>query len=158
MAAFSKRLQQFLALSGRQQRTLLLAWLALPLFQLGLKRWGLARVQAWVVGQPLKAVAQASNGGLTLKEVEGLGFAVNRAAKFPLQKRACLRRSLVLLWLLRRHGVEARLCIGVRFLDGALDAHAWVEWQGHPVNDRADVGHDFASFGELAPLDAFHSA
>jgi hypothetical protein len=154
----SKRLHQFLALSARQQRAMLLAWLALPVCHLALRRWGLARVQAWVLTRPLRPTTSTGHAGLTRDDLEGLGYAVNRAAKFPLRERACLRRSLVLLWVLRRHGIEAQLCIGVRFLEGALDAHAWVEWQGHPINDRADVAQDFASFGELAPLDAFHSS
>jgi hypothetical protein len=63
----------------------------------------------------------------------------------------------VLLWLLRERGVEARLRIGVRFIDRKLDAHAWVEWAGQPVNDRPDVAGTFTDMGELVPMAAFHS-
>jgi hypothetical protein len=53
--------------------------------------------------------------------------------------------------------VESQLRIGVRLNQGRLDAHAWVECEGVPVNDRPDVGAQFASFGDIVPLDAFQA-
>jgi hypothetical protein len=135
-----------------------LAWLALPVCQASLRLYGLARVHAWVLRQPCRGFQASHRSAFDLERICALGTAVNRAARYPLLERACLRRSLVLIWLLRRHGVESKLCIGVRFLEGALDAHAWVEWEGQPVNDKPDVGRDFASFGDIAPLSAFHRA
>jgi hypothetical protein len=40
------------------------------------------------------------------------------------------------------------LRIGVRLSEGKLDAHAWVEHTGIPINDRPDVSTDFAPFAE----------
>jgi hypothetical protein len=45
----------------------------------------------------------------------------------------CLQRSACTAWLLRRHGVQARLVIGYRPVP--FYAHAWVEVDGHVVND-----------------------
>jgi hypothetical protein len=46
-------------------------------------------------------------------------------------RRTCLRRSAVLVALLRREGCDARVVIGVRRSeDGALEAHAWVRCDG----------------------------
>ena len=42
-------------------------------------------------------------------------------------------------FLLRRRGIETSIRIGVRQGDRPLDAHAWVELDGHPVNDLPDV-------------------
>jgi hypothetical protein len=154
----ASQVHQFLALSAWQKRAMALAWVSLPICHAGLALFGLAKVQAWVLKRPMPSANPSNPAPFGLEGIRSLGTAVNRAARYPKIERACLRRSLVLLWLLRRHGVEAKLCIGVRFLDGALDAHAWVEWHGHPVNDRADVGRDFASFGEFVPVQAFRSA
>ncbi len=53
----------------------------------------------------------------------------------------CLSRSLVLWFLLRRQGVPTTIRIGVRSGGLPLDAHAWVEHEGRPLNSsehRAD--------------------
>jgi hypothetical protein len=55
----------------------------------------------------------------------------------------CLRQSLLLWWILRRQGLAAQVCIGVSTGDG-FAAHAWVEIDGQPVNDVADVAERFA--------------
>ena len=58
----------------------------------------------------------------------------------------CLRRSILLWWLLRRDGIETVLRVGVNREDGAFNAHAWVEYLGRPVNDTDDVALRFPSF------------
>ncbi len=45
----------------------------------------------------------------------------------------CLRQSLLVYWLLRRRGLAPELRIGVRKQDAAVDAHAWVELEGHAL-------------------------
>jgi hypothetical protein len=49
------------------------------------------------------------------------------------KRAACLQRSAVATWLLRRHGVPAELVIGYRPLP--FESHAWVEVDGQVVND-----------------------
>jgi hypothetical protein len=61
----------------------------------------------------------------------------------------CLSRSLVLQAILRRRGAAATLRLGVRKDGPALDAHAWVELGGAPLNDTRDVATRFGAF-ELA--------
>ena len=149
------RMAQLSALSFVQQRTLLAAWLWLPFFWLGLRVLGLPRLQALLHSRPL--AAQLAHV-LMLPEIQALGEAVNIAARHLPFPATCLTRSLLLGWLLRRRGVQSQLCIGVRLTQGALDAHAWMECEGVPVNDRPDVGAQFASFGDLIPLDAFQAS
>jgi hypothetical protein len=55
----------------------------------------------------------------------------------------CLRRSVVLHGLLERRAVPSRVCFGVAKNGVVLDAHAWVECAGVPL-DAAATG-----FGEL---------
>ena len=68
---------------------------------------------------------------------------VDAAARFHLRPITCLPRSLALRALLRRHGIEADLLIGVRREDGEIKAHAWIEDAGRPVGESADVRSRF---------------
>lgn len=47
----------------------------------------------------------------------------------------CLHRAVTLHRLLRRAGLEGVLRIGVRKVEGELNAHAWVELAGEVVSD-----------------------
>ena len=146
------RWAQWRALSAAHQRALLAAAFWMPLFWLGLRLFGLPRFQALLQRSTVKRDA-----AMTLPDIQALGELVNIAARHTLGPRTCLTRSLLLGWLLRRRGVESQLRIGVRLTNGLLDAHAWVECDGLPVNDQPDVSTQFASFGDLVPLEAFHT-
>ena len=64
----------------------------------------------------------------------------------------CLGRSLVLWFILRRRGIDAEFVIGADApRRGELDAHAWVEVAGVPVNDASDVRERFGSFDLRLP-------
>jgi hypothetical protein len=152
MSRLARHLARFGSLSGAEQRTLLAAALWMPLFWLGLRLLGLPRFQA-----RLQRSAVTRGAAMSLPDIQALGELVNIAARHTLGPRTCLTRSLLLGWLLRRRGVASDLRIGVRLNQGVLDAHAWVECGGVPVNDQPDVGTQFASFGDLVPLEAFHA-
>lgn len=68
-----------------------------------------------------------------------LAYLVGAASRHHLRPMNCLPRSLALQALLRRHGIEADLRIGVRREAGELRAHAWIEQAGRPVGEPADV-------------------
>ena len=74
---------------------------------------------------------------------------VRLAAVRGLTRPLCLPRSLVLWFLLHRRRIDARIHMGVRQLDGALDAHAWVEWGAFVLNDRRNVRSRYAVFDRL---------
>ena len=152
MNLYKARLLQFHNLNAMQKRTLLVAWLWLPLFWLGLRVLGLPRFQAWLQKAPTRAALS-----MTLPAIKALGDTVNIAARHSPFPATCLTRSLLLGWLLWRRGVQSQLRIGVRLTEGALDAHAWVEYNGMPVNDQLDVGNSFTLFGDLVPLSAFET-
>jgi hypothetical protein len=48
----------------------------------------------------------------------------------------CLERSWVLYYLLRHQGIDVRFATGVKV--DPFGAHAWVEYQGVPLNDVAE--------------------
>ena len=81
-----------------------------------------------------------------LGEALRLGRAVSRTLRLLPGDTRCLRRSLVLLQLLTRRGITARLVIAAR-TDPDFLAHAWVEHAGVPVLSAADD-----SFGRLVEL------
>jgi hypothetical protein len=56
----------------------------------------------------------------------------------------CLRQALLLHWLLRRRGLQPELRIGVRKQGEALDAHAWMELDGHPLQSSPVAHSPFA--------------
>lgn len=47
----------------------------------------------------------------------------------------CLKKSLILLRLLRKRGIPAELRLGVRKVDGDFSAHAWIESAGRTLLD-----------------------
>jgi len=143
MQRLARNLSRFLALSAPERRTFLSAITLLPLFWIALRVLGLQWLQTRLQRTPLRPATT-----LTPDEIARLGTLVNSAAHHAIGPANCLTRSLYLWWLLRRHGVDSQLRIGVRLTGGVLDGHAWVEYAGVPVNDRPDVSADFAPFAE----------
>jgi Transglutaminase-like superfamily len=47
----------------------------------------------------------------------------------------CLKKSLILLRLLRKRGIAAELRLGVRKVDDDFTAHAWIEYSGRTLLD-----------------------
>lgn len=67
---------------------------------------------------------------------------VAMAAAFYPGHAACLERSLVLYHLLRRKGIDVRYCQGVQ--PHPFGAHAWIEYNGEPINDVPEHVRQFA--------------
>jgi hypothetical protein len=155
MSAPASRWDRWLALSPLQRGALLQAWCLMPLAWLGLRRWGLPRLHAWLQADPPARVAPNAAALALARE---LGEATNIAARHTPFSATCLSRSLLLLWMLRRRGMAGELRIGVRLQAGTLTAHAWVEYAGQPVNDRPDVAQQYAPFHDLHQALAFDAA
>ncbi len=69
--------------------------------------------------------------------VEGICTTVNYACALYPKQALCLQRSFVTTYMLRRHGIAARMVLGAQVLP--FKAHAWVEVEGRAINERADV-------------------
>lgn len=130
----------------RSDRTLLLqALVLLPVVAISLKLWGLQQTQT-VLAQllPVREIPiQSSN---QIPQVWTTTRMVRTAARYNGVWANCLKKSLVLWWLLRRQGISSELRIGVQRLEGKFSAHAWVECDGVVLNDRPDVRQQFAMF------------
>jgi hypothetical protein len=106
--------------------------LALGAVRLALKTLGAARTLSLarhaVLGRPKRSASP--------KLLEDAALANARAAALFPGRVLCLEQSLALYVLLRRAGIEARLCLGVQpYLFGG---HAWVEHGGVPINDSRE--------------------
>ena len=137
----SRYISIYRALPGREQIVLLGSLALLPVFWLALRLAGLQRFQGW-----LDRVPVAQREPLSHAEAAALGVAVNRAANHVFGPVTCLTRSLLLRWLLRRYGTVSDLRIGVRLEQGEFAAHAWVEKDGIPLNDRPEFVARYAIF------------
>lgn len=109
------------------------AWLAL---RAGGFAWTLKTARSIAERRPPTAAGAA--------EVRGVAGRVAVVAAFFPGRALCLEQSLALYWLLRRRGVAARLRVGVH--PAPFAAHAWIEYEGVPVNEDED------RIRELLPL------
>jgi hypothetical protein len=150
---WGRRLSQFRALSAADQRMFVIAAASLPLIWVGLRAMGLSQLLSLLQRGHLPTATP-----LQLRDIQKLGELVNAAARHNPFPATCLSRSLLLVWLLSRRGVKSSLRIGVRLTQGALEAHAWVECDGIPVNDRADVSQRFEPFADPLPATAFDAS
>ena len=135
-----KRIAQLRALDRQERHVLFTAIALLPLFSLGLRAFGLVRFQSLLTRRPLPAQVP------TAVDASLLAAQVNRAARHSPLAVSCLARSLLLGWMLRRRGIPGELRIGVRLAAGTIEAHAWIECGGVPINDRAAITEEFAAF------------
>lgn len=82
-------------------------------------------------------------------------WAVRLASRNVPCRARCLEQSLSLWYLLALDGVSSELRIGVRKpRPDAVEAHAWVEVAGRPVNDRPDIAQTYAVFDGPLPASA----
>jgi hypothetical protein len=89
-------------------------------------------VKCWPVAD------KASRGN----EVEQVCAAVNHACIWHPSHVLCLQRAFVTTFLLRKSGIAACMAVGAQALP--FKAHAWVEVDGRPINERSDVQTEFA--------------
>ena len=123
--------RKFQKLTAPQRKWLVHAWFLLPLVWGSLWLFGFKRTRSFLADrkgartalQPQQAVAQ----GLETARVVGI------AAARHLHHPKCLPQSLVVWYLLARQGITTELKIGARKNAGKLEAHAWVECRGIPL-------------------------
>lgn len=135
-----KRLQKFLALSPAGRAIVLQSLLLLPAVAVLLRARGMARTTALLERIQRSAVRAAD--APAPPEIARLVNAVGSLLRLQ-----CLPRSMVLCHVLRQRGIAAELRLGVsKPAEGTLSAHAWVELDGQPLDDSADLRHRYAAF------------
>lgn len=117
------------------------AWLGLAAFDMALV-FGFRRVHDFVRRCGVRTDARALRCN-----ADDIVWAVDEACVWYVKPAACLQRSVVATWLLRRHGIAADLVIGYRTLP--FESHAWVEVDERIVNDRPQYRKFFSVLERL---------
>ena len=140
----TRKLKTYLKLSPWERRLLWYALMLFPIITLSLKLGGLGRTQKLILrlSVPLPQVSVQYQ----LARVWQTARIVNIVSRYYFFWHNCLRQSLILWWLLRNQGMVSELRIGVQCQGKQFQAHAWVEYEGYPLNDSADVRKRFATF------------
>lgn len=140
-----RKIRSFFSMSPVQRRRTLEALVALAATGAFLRLRGYGSTHLWLEASLGKGDRRAGDEK-DLETAAYLGIAVEVAAgNLPYEAR-CLERSLALWWMLARRDLDARLRIGVRKAETGLEAHAWIEFQGHQINDGSDVVERYAPF------------
>ena len=131
---------RYRALSRAERRLFVATAVLLAACAAALRVAGFARIRRWLT--------QLSRHRRVALDVapSRLANLVNAASTRLPVPCSCLTRSLVLDAMLRQRGVESDLRIGVRLVEGPLEAHAWIEVDGQPLNDSPAVTGQFAPF------------
>jgi hypothetical protein len=122
------------------------ALLLLPAAGLGLKLLGFERTRTLMTPRRLEGAVDADRS-----RARAMARMVSLAASYGPYRTTCLRKALVLRWMLARIGIAAELRIGVR--KGAakgVEAHAWVEAAGEILGESPEVAQRFAAFDDGA--------
>lgn len=150
MSSRADKLAKLRGLTGRERRILFLALVSMPAIALGLRLFGLRRVQTALTRGKPPVEAEADIGIDSLRAAETARL-VAAAARHVLYRGSCLPVALTLGWLLRQQGVRTDLRLGVRKVAARLEAHAWIEHQGMPLIDTPEVHERFAAFEQVVP-------
>lgn len=138
-------LDKFLALPPAERATLIRALVWLPVIALQLRLRGFD-----AASRGARSINAAPDG--RAPDPRATARLVATAARHGLHRGNCLSQSLTLQRLLARDGIAAELRIGARRAGERLEAHAWVEHEGQPLNDGADVARRFPPFDLRTPL------
>lgn len=128
---------RFWGLSGFERLAALEAAAGLALTSLGLRLAGFRRWKAVVEMFARASATECSVKGDARAEAgREVARMVAAAARYMPLRTNCLEQSLVLWWLLKRHGIAAVLKIGAKKEASRFEAHAWVEFQGGPGEEQ----------------------
>jgi hypothetical protein len=137
--------RKWATLSWRERRLLAQSVVLLPSTVVGLRLTGYDRTRRVVhrlMGRGRRAPVPP-RGEAEERIAETVRMVAVAAARVPLGS-ACLAQSLTLSTLLARQGIDSEVVIAVRPGGAPLDAHAWVEHRGEPLNETKEVVATYA--------------
>jgi len=140
---------KFRALSNRDRLNLVFFSLLLPLVDFGLRTLGYRRLHGFLAVHPRNLPKYEGWEIDAIEASKNVSTLVTVASRYGLYHATCLRRSLLIWWLLRRKGIQTELRIGVKKVDGQLVAHAWIKLGNEIITDSTDVERDFSAFKDL---------
>lgn len=123
------------------------AAVTLPVTTISIKALGYARTRAAVTRLTRARRARPDGAELEERIVRSKDLVDWATTRVP-GSGTCLPRSLTLWSLLRSQGIDSEVVIAVRTGGEPLDAHAWVERAGRPLNESPEV---VATYTPLRP-------
>jgi len=138
-------LKQLSDLSFLEWRLLADAVILLPLVALQLRLLGFLRTKSVLARFSRAASTTHFKKNQRARDVELLVRMVNVGARFGIYRANCLKIPLVLWYLLRRWGLEAKVRLGVQRIEDCFYAHSWVELDGKAVIGGADAQKQFCA-------------
>lgn len=142
LAGIDQKRRAVRSLSRGDWATLAHAWPLLLLTDLGLRRLPFARIQTLL--SPDRGIRRRGAATRKRGRPKRVAWLVDVAARHHLYQMGCLRRALVLGYLLGREGMRSELRIGVRRSEAGLTAHAWLEYQGAALGEPQEIESRFA--------------
>jgi hypothetical protein len=138
--SFFSALRRFWQLPGSERSIVLQSalwltatWIALRL--IGFRRWSGFLERRSIVGN-------ASENSSQLVDAKNITHLLSAVADHLLVRTNCLEQATALCYVLHRRGIPAELRFGARKDSAGLEAHAWVEHMGIPLNeDRGEHLH-----------------
>lgn len=121
---------RFLRLSRTERAVLVQAWVLFVVAEFALRCLPFGRLSR--LGRAPAANADDRTRAVT-PAVARLVWLVEVASRYTVVDPTCLKKALVLSWLLGRRGIATTLRIGVARRDGRLAAHAWLECAGEVI-------------------------
>lgn len=160
--------QTWQAYSWSERGLFFAALIAFPWLRLALALFGFTRVHTFLGSEPASRREQTFEVSETwkvsvtektlvssdtlleqLSRAKRIALLVEGAARRSPGRVNCLPRSLMLWWVLRRYSLASELRIGVRKPDEThLDAHAWVEYAGIPLNASQQIHEQYSAFSQ----------
>lgn len=123
------------------------------LVPLGFRCLGVPRTQAllrsWALSRPHKKTHDCAYA------IRTSSLALRLLRRRKVTAGTCLSRSLILWAILLRQGIHTDLRIGFRKQAGKIEGHAWVEWNGRPLNESAARIRTYTVSENLTSFDEF---
>ena len=142
MRLLPKKLHSYLNLSRKDRGLLLKAWILLLGIDWSLRLVPFHYLRGWLFNPAPVSVTAKTDPKDAIERTSG---AVNRAARNHIYPMTCLRRALALKHLLIGSGIWTELRFGVQRENGGLSAHAWLEYEGQPINEPQMVEKGFTT-------------
>ena len=125
------RFRRLFQLSASERVVLVQAWGLFLLVELALRILPFTRLLSLSRTVFLKQKSEPALG--LVLSVPRLAWLVEVAGRYTPVTATCLKKALILSWLLARRGTQAEVQIGVAHHDGRLKAHAWLDYDGQVI-------------------------
>jgi hypothetical protein len=142
LRSLSRKARTFLRLTRAERNDLLTAFVLLPTISLRVRLTGFNRTRHWLEKKHRPQTSRLE----TRAEVLRIVRVVRIGRRYHRFWTNCLSHSLTLWTLLNRAGIASEIRVGARLEEKTLLAHAWVEWQGEPLNDPDGMNEVGAAF------------